>query len=141
MSALSSLVRAKQKANFTSALSKRCRQPKYRQFRRLIKCRIRSSLPRCVAILASVLRAANQSIVPRSPRQRGRRLGIRLLKPESERLLGEVIDVWAARTDRLPRMGSRWFPSASISKDWHGGAEPADHCKTDRRRDGIVTGW
>jgi hypothetical protein len=34
-----------------------------------------------------------------------RREGNRRLKPDSERLLGKVIDVWAARAERLPVSG------------------------------------
>ena len=45
---------------------------------------------------------SNPDIVALLPRQRGQRLGNRRLKPNSERLLGEVIDVWAARAERLP---------------------------------------
>ena len=44
----------------------------------------------------------NPDIVALLPRQKGQRLGNRRLKPDSERLLGEVIDVWAARAERLP---------------------------------------
>ena len=44
---------------------------------------------------------SNPDIVALLPRQRGQRLGNRRLKPNSERLLGEVIDVWAARAERL----------------------------------------
>jgi len=36
------------------------------------------------------------------PPQKGQRMSNRRLKPDSERLLGEVIDVWAARAKRLP---------------------------------------
>src|SRR5271170_7885106 len=45
---------------------------------------------------------SNPDIVALLPRQKGQRLGNRRLKPDSERLLGEVIDVWAARAERLP---------------------------------------
>src|SRR5450631_51788 len=41
-------------------------------------------------------------IVALVPRQKGLRHGTRRLKPESERLLGDVIDTWAARAERLP---------------------------------------
>jgi putative transposase len=41
-------------------------------------------------------------IVALVPRQKGQRHGTRRLKPESERLLGDVIDIWAARAERLP---------------------------------------
>jgi putative transposase len=44
----------------------------------------------------------NPDIVALLPRQKGQRMGNRRLKPDSERLLGEVIDVWAARAERLP---------------------------------------
>jgi|GEM_PF-5177110 len=35
-------------------------------------------------------------------RHQGQRHGTRRLKPETERLLGDVIDIWAARAERLP---------------------------------------
>jgi hypothetical protein len=44
----------------------------------------------------------NPDIVALLPRQKGQRLGNRRLRPDAERLLGEVIDVWAARAERLP---------------------------------------
>jgi hypothetical protein len=44
---------------------------------------------------------SNPDIVALLPRQKGQRLGNRRLKPDSERPLGEVIDVWAARSALL----------------------------------------
>ena len=44
----------------------------------------------------------NPDIAALLPRQKGQRLGSRRLRPDSERLLSEVIDVWAARAERLP---------------------------------------
>jgi len=44
----------------------------------------------------------NPDIVALRPRQKGQRVGNRRLKPDSERLLSEVIDVWASRAERLP---------------------------------------
>ncbi len=41
-------------------------------------------------------------IVALVPRHKGQRHGTRRLKPETERLLGDVIDIWAARAERLP---------------------------------------
>lgn len=41
-------------------------------------------------------------IVALLPRQKGQRIGGRRLRPDSERLLGEVIDIWVARAERLP---------------------------------------
>jgi hypothetical protein len=39
----------------------------------------------------------NPDIVALLPRQKGQRMGNRRLKPDPERLLGEVIDLWAGR--------------------------------------------
>ncbi len=44
----------------------------------------------------------NPDIVALLSRQKGQRMSNRRLKPDSERLLGEVIGVWAARAERLP---------------------------------------
>ena len=41
----------------------------------------------------------NPDIAALLPRPKGQRLGNRRLRPDSERLLGAVIDVWAARAD------------------------------------------
>jgi transposase len=44
----------------------------------------------------------NPDIVALLPKPRGQRLGTRRLRPDSERLLGDVIDAWASRAERLP---------------------------------------
>jgi putative transposase len=41
-------------------------------------------------------------IVALVPRPKGQRIGNRRLRPETERLIAEVIDVWASRAERLP---------------------------------------
>jgi putative transposase len=45
---------------------------------------------------------SNPDIVALLPRPKGPRLGNRRLKPDSEQILTEVVDAWAARAERLP---------------------------------------
>jgi putative transposase len=44
----------------------------------------------------------NPDIVALLPKPRGQRLGTRRLRPDSERLLNDVIDAWASKAERLP---------------------------------------
>jgi hypothetical protein len=44
----------------------------------------------------------NPDIVALLPKSRGQKIGTRRLRPDTERLVHDVIDVWAAKSEHLP---------------------------------------